>query len=569
MPATEDLMHDAPWFRHWPRGLPRRISVPQVTLSQVLATAAERYPQRAAIVFYDSVLSYAALNAQSDALAAWLQQRGGVQRGDRVLLMSQNCPQFVVAFHAIQRCGAVVVPVNAMSTAGEFDHYAEDSGARIAFVAQELLDAARPALARGALRQAVAICYADALTAATELAVPGWLRTPPIALDSPAATAWSEALREVDRAGLLPLPVETHPDDLCLLPYTSGTTGRPKGCMHSHRGLLASTVGAVLWRGLHAESVIFGVAPLFHLLGLQNALLMPCWLGATVVMLARWDAGTAAQLIERYRVSVWASPPAMLIDFFAQPAAQARDLSSLAMLNGGGAAMPESVSAMLHERFGITYIEGYGLTETASFLHGNPLQRAKRQCLGVPAFGVDSRIVDPVTLAELPAGEVGELVTHADQVMLGYWNDEAANRAAFMQIDGKRFFRTGDLAAIDADGYFFMRDRLKRMINVSGYKVWPAEVESLLYEHPAIHEACIVARPDAKQGESVCAVVALKAGATLDAQALIAWCRERMAVYKAPRRVEFRPALPKSSTGKVAWREIQSEIQADTPGTTR
>jgi fatty-acyl-CoA synthase len=247
----------------------------------------------------------------------------------------------------------------------------------------------------------------------------------------------------------------------------------------------------------------------------------------------------------------------MLIDFFAHPEAQRRDLSSLAMLNGGGAAMPEAVSGMLKERFGITYIEGYGLTETASFLHCNPLQASKRQCLGIPTFGVHSLIVDPETLAVLPPGETGELVSRGAQVMQGYWRDEAANRAAFMEVDGERYFRTGDLASMDADGYFFMRDRLKRMINVSGYKVWPAEVESMLYEHPAIHEACIVSRPDAKQGESVCAVVVLRPGQTLDEPGLIAWCRERMAVYKAPRAVEFRVALPKSNTGKVAWREIQ------------
>ncbi|HEV8691460.1 MAG TPA: AMP-binding protein, partial [Ideonella sp.] len=183
----------------------------------------------------------------------------------------------------------------------------------------------------------------------------------------------------------------------------------------------------------------------------------------------------------------------------------------------------------------------------------------KRQCLGVPAFGVDSRIVDPETLAELPVGEVGELVTSAPQVMRGYWHDDQANAASFFEREGKRFFRTGDLASMDEQGYFFMRDRLKRMINVSGYKVWPAEVESMLYEHPAIHEACIVAKPDARQGESVKAVVVLKPGATLDEPQLIAWCREHMAVYKAPRQVEFRSALPKSSTGKVLWRDIQSE----------
>lgn len=546
-------MRAAPWHRHWPRGLPHALQVPQTTLSQNLATSAQRYPERAAIVYYDNVLRYAELQAQSEALAGYL-QRAGVRKGDRVLLMSQNCPQFTIAFFAVQRCGAVVVPVNAMSTAGEVDHYLEDSGARHAIAAQELLPALQPALARGALREAVVICYADALAAPTDLAVPEALRAPRLELATPGLVAWRDALA----AGLVPAPVESRPEDLCLLPYTSGTTGRPKGCMHSHRSLLASTAGACLWRGLHAESVVLGVAPLFHLLGLQNALLMPVWQGATVVMLSRWDATAAATLIERYRVSVWASPPAMLVDFFAHPAARERDLSSLAMLNGGGAAMPEAVSAMLKERFDITYIEGYGLTETASFLHCNPMQRSKRQCLGVPTLGVDSRIVDPETLAELPTGEVGELVTNGQQVMQGYWNDEAANRAAFMEIEGARYFRTGDLALVDEDGYFFMRDRLKRMINVSGYKVWPAEVESMLYEHPAIHEACIVPRPDAKQGESVCAVVVLRPGQVLDEAGLIAWCRERMAVYKAPRAVEFRAALPKSSTGKIAWREIQT-----------
>ena len=551
----------APWFDAWPRGLPRRIHVPQVTLTHNLDVAAARYPDKPAVIFFDRAVSFGEFKAQADALAGHLQEHARVARGDRVLLMSQNCPQYAIAFHAIVRCGAVVVPVNAMCAAAELAHYIDDSGARVALVAQELLPALRPALDDGRLRHAVVHAYADAVGPATDLAVPEWVSAPRAPLDHPRLVHWSQALAE----GLAPVPVDAAPDDLCALPYTSGTTGRPKGCMHTHRTLLASTFGANLWRGLHAESVVMGVAPLFHLLGMQNAMLMPMALGATVVMLPRWDAANAARLIERHRVSAWAAPPAMLNDFFAHPEAQRRDLSSLAILNGGGAAMPEAVAQMLQQRFGLSYIEGYGLTETASFLHCNPLARGKRQCLGIPAFGVDSRIVDPETLAELPAGEVGELVTSAPQLMLGYWRDERANAASFFERDGQRFFRTGDLASIDAEGYFFMRDRLKRMINVSGYKVWPAEVESLLHDHPAIHEACIVAMPDARQGESVKAVVVLKAGTALDAAQLIAWCREHMAVYKAPRHVEFRAALPKSGTGKVLWRQIQAEQQSAAP----
>jgi fatty-acyl-CoA synthase len=361
-------------------------------------------------------------------------------------------------------------------------------------------------------------------------------------------------------AQALPAPAQ-HPDsqDLCVLPYTSGTTGHPKGCMHTHASVLASNMASQVWRGLHMDSVFLAVAPLFHMLGMQGGLNVPVTLGATVVMLPRWNAASAARLIEHHRVSAWAAPPAMLIDFFSNPAAAQRDLSSLAVLSGGGAAMPESVANLLQARFGIAYNEAYGMTETASFLLGNPLTRGKRQCLGVITPGVDARIVDPETLRELPVGEVGELVACGAQLMRGYWQNEPANQASFVELDGKTFFRTGDLASVDEEGYFFMRDRLKRMVNVSGFKVWPAEVENTLYEHPAVHEACVIAVPDAKRGENVMALLVLKPEfkGQLTEQAVIDWGRERMAVYKAPRIVRFVNSLPKSGTGKILWRELQ------------
>ena len=219
---------------------------------------------------------------------------------------------------------------------------------------------------------------------------------------------------------------------------------------------------------------------------------------------------------------------------------------------------------MLAERFGLFYNEAYGLSETAAFLHANPLLRGKRQCLGMPTQGVQSLVVDPLSLAELPQGEVGELLTSGAQLMRGYWNNEEANRLAFVQIDGKRFFRTGDLAYVDEDGYFFMRDRLKRMINASGFKVWPAEVESAMYEHPAIHEACVIGVADEQRGETVKAVVVLKEAqrGKVSAQDIIDWSRQRMAAYKAPRIVEIVDSLPKSGVGKILWRELQEAQRA-------
>jgi len=222
------------------------------------------------------------------------------------------------------------------------------------------------------------------------------------------------------------------------------------------------------------------------------------------------------------------------------------------------------VAQRLQDEFGLTFAEGYGLTETAAPSHANPPERAKLQCLGIPIFGVDSRVVDPLTLAEMPVGEVGEIITHGPMVFKGYWRHPEATQAAFVEFEGKRFFRTGDLGRMDEEGYFFLTDRLKRMINASGFKVWPAEVEMLLYKHPAVQEACIIAARDAYRGETVKAVVVLRSEAKgkTSEQQIIDWAREHMAAYKAPRLVEFVDSLPKSGSGKVMWRLLQDQEAA-------
>jgi fatty-acyl-CoA synthase len=548
----------------WPKGVPRALSLPQVPLTHYVQVAAERYPHKPAVIFCGSTLTYAALHARVEALAGYLTQRLGVQRGDRVLLMSQNCPQYVAAYYGIMRAGAVVVPVNAMCTQSEIRYFMQDSGARVAMVAQELLPQVMPLLQAGdpdALQAVLVHAYSEGLPAQpVSDEVPDVVLAPRQWTEAPGLHGLEDAIAQA-----LPAPSE-HPlsDDLCVLPYTSGTTGHPKGCMHTHATVLASNMAAQVWRGLHMDSVFLAVAPLFHMLGMQGGLNVPITLGSTVVMLPRWHAAAAARLIEHHRVTTWSAPPAMLIDFFASPAAAQRDLSSLSTLAGGGAAMPETVANLLQTRFDITYNEAYGMTETASFLMCNPPARGKRQCLGVITPGVDTRIVDPETLRELPVGEVGELVTRGAQLMRGYWQNDQANQASFFELDGQTFFRTGDLASVDEEGYFFMRDRLKRMVNVSGFKVWPAEVENTLYEHPAVHEACVIAVPDDKRGENVMALLVLKPAfkGQVTEQAVIDWSREHMAAYKTPRIVRFVDALPKSGTGKILWRQLQEQERA-------
>jgi len=559
---------ERPHFRFWPAGVPHMPPMLHETLPARLSAAAERHPDKAAIVFSEAATTYGQLLARTNALAGYLQHRLGVAPGDRVLLVSQNCPQWVVAFQAVLRAGAVVVPVNPMSKAGEIAFHAADSGARVALVAQELLPQVALGDRPGGLDAVVVHAYVDALSPAAaqagDDALPPAVRAPRQPLADPHLHEFEAAIA----AGLSPGPMADDPDALALLAYTSGTTGRPKGCQHTHATLQASLATSAVWKRLHAGSVVLTVAPLFHMLGLQNGMNLPIFLGATAVMMPRWHAATAAALIERHRVSAWSAPPAMVMDLFADPGTAAREFSSLALLSGGGAAMPEAVATLLQQRYGLTYEEAYGLTETASFLHANPPGRCKRQCLGIPTQGVDSRIVDPLTLTELPVGEVGELITHAPQVTPGYWHNPDADRAAFVTFEGRRYFRTGDLAVMDEDGYFFLKDRLKRMINVSGYKVWPAEVESALYAHPAVQEACVIAVPDpreGRQGDAVKALVVLKAGwrNELSPEAFVAWCREQMAVYKAPRSVEFVDSLPRSGTGKVLWRELQESHRSE------
>jgi len=555
-----------PHHAHWPRRLPRRLAVPDTTLWFNLEVAAARFPDKAAYVYGGRSLSFADVKRQAEQLAGWL-QGAGVERGDRVALYLQNCPQFVVAFYAAMRADAVVVPVNPMNRADEFEHYISDPDTKIVICAADLAgfvataNSTLPAERR--LKRVLAVRYADALPDVIDedLAVPPaieqWLRA-----ESPLPEGfvrWSDALA----AGLAPGPQLAKPDDLALLPYTSGTTALPKGCMHTHRTLMSNAVGGQ-WGWAGAESVSLAVVPMFHITGLMYGVLGSVYTGATTVLMPRWDRELAGRLISRYRVTHWTCIPTMIIDLFGSPNYRGFDLSSLVYLSGGGAAMPHAVATRLQQEFGLTFAEGYGLTETAAPSHANPPERAKLQCLGMPIYGVDSRIVDPVTLQELPPGEVGEIVTNGPMVFKGYWKHPEATKSAFIEIDGKPFFRTGDLGRMDEEGYFFLTDRLKRMINASGFKVWPSEVELLLFKCPAVQEACIVAAQDAYRGETVKAVIVLRAearGRTTE-QDVIDWAREHMAAYKVPRIVQFVDALPKSGAGKVMWRLLQDQDAA-------
>lgn len=537
----------------WPARAPRSLPLPETSLHYNLEVSANRYPERPAILYYGTEISFSRLYAEAEALAGFLQQDLDVEKGDRVMLYMQNSPQFVAAYYAVLRAGAVVVPVNPMLVAEEISHYAEDSGARVAFAGAELADRISPLAGEGSLDHLIVARYGDYVEEATDLAVP---ESAYAEIPDGAGITWREALA----AGSTLEPPEVGPDDLAVLPYTSGTTGRPKGCRHTHRTVQANVVGAAVFNGVTQASVSLATLPFFHVTGMEHSMNAPIYTGGPMVLMTRWDRGTAAELIERHRVTHWTNISTMVVDFLSDPEIENRDLSSLALVGGGGAALPAAVGEKLERLTGVRYAEGYGLSETISQTHMNPPDRPKLQCLGLPAFDVDSRIVDPGTLTELGPGEQGEIVSSGPQVMQGYWNRPEADEEAFFERDGKRFLRTGDLGTRDEEGYFFLVDRLKRMINASGYKVWPSEVESILYGHPAVREACVIGVPDERKGETVRAVVVLDEGHdSVSGEEIVEWSKERMAAYKYPRRVEISASLPKSASGKILWRELQQQ----------
>ncbi|MEO7938607.1 MAG: long-chain fatty acid--CoA ligase [Burkholderiaceae bacterium] len=555
----------------WPKRVPHAITAPATSLWHNLAISALRYPDKPAMAFFGTVTCYRDLHDQAERLAGFLQSRG-VGKGDRVLLQMQNCPQLVIAHWAILRADAVVVPVNPMNRAEELRHLIEDTDARVAIcsadLAHDMATASNTRARPARLAHLLVTHLSDAFDVqvqgddAPPAAWMGWLTTrhaPPV-LEDGSVHGWNEALA----SSCLPTPVCNGPNDLAVLPYTSGTTGLPKGCMHPHASIMHQAVASALVQGGSAENRSLAVIPFFHATGLVGVLHGSAYNASTMVIMPRWDRDLAGRLISKWRVTHWGNIPTMVIDLLASPNLVQYDLSSLVYIGGGGAAMPQAVAQRLFEQFGLRYAEGYGLTETAAPSHFNPPDATKQQCLGMPYLSTESLVVDPSTLEPVPVGEQGEILIAGPQVFQGYWKRPADTAAAFVDIGGKRFFRSGDLGRVDEDGYFFLTDRLKRMINASGFKVWPAEVETLMFRHPAIQEACVIAVQDAYRGESVKAIVVVRPAlrGQVTEQDIIDWCRENMSVYKVPRTVEFVEALPKSGSGKVMWRLLQEQHDA-------
>jgi long-chain acyl-CoA synthetase len=486
-----------------------------------LVEAKDMYRQRPAVRLDDLVLTYDQLDERSARVAGLLAARG-VEPGDRIGLMLPNIPQFPMLYYGVLRAGAVVVPMNPLLKAREVEYYLGDSGAKLIFAWDGVsAEAAKGAEAAGAGFVPVAPATFDQL----------------LAEHAPEAAVTSRA-----------------DDDTAVILYTSGTTGRPKGAELTHANLVrnAAVTATTLLR-LEPDDVVMGCLPLFHSFGQTCGLNAAVSSGASLTLLPRFDPGSALGVIQRDGVTVFEGVPTMYAALLNHPSRGDHDVSSLRLCVSGGAALPVEVLRGFEDAFGCIILEGYGLSETspvASFNH--PDRERKAGSIGTPIQGVEMRVVDALG-GDVPAGEVGEIAIRGHNLMKGYWEREEATREAIP--DG--WFRTGDLARQDDDGYFFIVDRKKDLIIRGGYNVYPREVEEVLYEHPAVAEAAVVGLPHPTHGEEVGAAVVLKPGAEATPAELQAFCKERVAAYKYPRHVWLEAALPKTATGKVLRREVQ------------
>jgi fatty-acyl-CoA synthase len=544
-------------YKYWPKRLPKSLIYPQTPLFDFLETSARRYPDRPAIIYYGRRIVFSDLWAECQRLAGALASLG-TAKGDRVALYMQNTPHFVIGFMGGIRAGAVVVPMNPMLVASEFSHVLADSGAKIVITTTDLYPRVADVCRGMGVSEIIVGSYNDYLPEQPELPVPEFMLQAPTRIEG--TRDWLTTLANAPS----PPTLTFSKDDLCLLPYTAGSTGLPKGCMHTHATITATAVASAAWNGANPMSVILASLPFFHVTGMIHSFLAPIVVGAPFVLLTRWDRQAALAAIEKYRVDTWTNITTMVTDLLATPNIEERDLSSLSTVGGGGAPLPPVLSEKLKGITGLEYQEGYGLTETISQTHVNPPDRPKTGCIGIPVFGVDARIVDVTTLEEARTGEQGEIVINGPSVLKGYWGKPEESEKAFLDLDNKKFLRTGDIGYMDEEGYFYISDRLKRMINAAGFKVWPAEVESVLYRHPSVLEVCVIGVPDAERVENVKALVVLKPEAIgkVTAEEIVKWSKEQMSAYKYPRLIEFVESLPKTGTGKIPWRQLQEQERA-------
>jgi long-chain acyl-CoA synthetase len=544
---------ERPWLKLYAEGMPHDIGPEHESMLAAFRETVKRAPDRPALLYFETAVSFRELDEITDALAAALRAEG-FQPGDRLAVYLQNVPQFPIAMIATWKAGGIMVSVSPMLKHKELAAQLSDSGAAGLVTLESLWDeVAREVVRDVDVPIVVTTSELDFLDDVPPLLAGAERRRDPQTLDLVELTERRRGGEPVEP------PAEFGREDVAFLTYTSGTTGPSKGAMNSHGNVVFNAQAYRDWVGLGDDDVVFGVAPFFHITGLIGHLAVALLVGMPVVMTYRFDGDASLELIERHGVTFTVGAITAFIGMMNAESADRRDLSKLTKIVSGGAPIAPATVELWEKKFGAYIHNIYGLTETTSPSHCVPIGKrapvdpdSGALSVGVPIFNTIVRIVDDED-NELPPGEIGEFVTSGPQVVSGYWNKPEESENA---IPGGAL-HTGDVGLMDEDGWFYLVDRKKDQINVSGYKVWPRDVEDALYGHEAVREAAVVGLPDEYRGETVKAFVSLKSGESATAEELIAFCKERMAAYKYPRQIEFVDELPKTASGKILRRELR------------
>jgi long-chain acyl-CoA synthetase len=561
-PKENSSLAARPWTKHYDGGVPASIDYPRIPLTSLLRATVERSPDSTATIFLGAKRTYASLYRDIRRFAAGL-QRLGVRKGDRVALLLPNCPQFLIAFWGALEAGAVVVPTNPLYTPRELEQQLADSGAATIVTLSRFYPAVKEARAHTRLRNVIVTNIKEEMRPVLRLLFTLAKEKKEGHRQSfrgdPGAVAFADLLADAE-----PIAVDISPADPVLFQYTGGTTGVPKGAIISHRALVANALQCRAWLCAYGNetTAVLAVMPLFHVYGLTVAMLLAVESGAALVLEPQLDLGRVLKDVQKYRPDSFPGAPRIYNAIINSPLATKYDLRSIKACISGSAPLMLETAKRFRELTGGHIVEGYGLTEAAPVTHCNPVYTEEEQRLGsigVPFPDVDAKIVDLETgERDLPVGEVGELVLRGPQLMDGYYNapEETANALR------NGWLYTGDIARMDEDGYFYIVDRKKEVIIVSGFKAWPRDIEEVLSTHPAVAEAAAIGVAHPLKGEEVKAFVVLRPGMSATPDELIAHCAASLAHFKVPKEIEIRDALPKSLIGKVLRRQLADEERA-------
>ena len=557
-----------PWLKYYPEGIPAQIDIPEKSLPQVFDEAVEKWRDRTAVIFYGRKITYSELRDHVDRFAAALFDLG-VKKGDKVALYLLNCPQFIIAYFAALKVGATLTPISPVYVSGEVKHQIEDSEAKVIVCQDILYDYVERAGVK--LRNVILTGIGEYLPALKKFMAKTVVRSVYRKMEVPSTKIFErEGFYQfqslIKKYPPDPPKIQIDPrEDLAVLPYTGGTTGLPKGAMLTHYNLVANEAqGQAFWSRVLEEGkeVVIAYLPFYHIYGQVVVMLGGLVRGYTLVLFTTPDVDDILGAIESHRATAFYSVPTLYDVLKDHDKTDRVNWKRFKILVSGADALLEDTAKGFERRTGVEINEGYGLTETSPITHSNPKGRTKIGSFGVPVPSTMAAIVHPEKEEFLPLGEIGEIVIQGPQVMKGYWKNPEETSEKLVEIEGEKWFRTGDLGSMDDEGYFHFYDRKRDLIKYKGYSVFAREIEEVLTSHPKIKEAGVIGVRDPRVGENIKAVIVLEAEARgkLSEEEIISYCKESLAHYKVPRIVEFRGEIPKTDVGKVSHRELREEM---------